>query len=151
MKKKIFLILTVLWTGFIFFNSAQSGDESSAMSGFFADIARNVLNAVGLGGVDMDTLSYAVRKAAHFTEFFVQSALLSAFALTVRREYRYTVIYVLFAGLFTACCDELLQLFIDGRGSAVKDVFIDFSGTAAAAALVYPARVLKKRFTKARK
>ena len=136
MKKKIFLALTILWTGFIFFNSAQIGDESAAMSGFFADIAKSILNAVGLGAIDMEMLSYVVRKIAHFTEFFVQSALLSLLALEVRPKYRGVVIYVLFCGLFTACCDELLQLFIDGRGSAVVDVFIDFSGTAVAAVAV---------------
>ena len=134
MKKKIFLSLTIIWTAFIFFNSAQVGDDSAAMSGFFADIARNILNTVGLGGMDMDTLSYAVRKAAHFTEFFVQSVFVSILLSEYFRKYRSAVIYVLFVGLFTACCDELLQLFVDGRGSAVADVFIDFSGTAAASA-----------------
>lgn len=148
MKKKIFLALTILWTGFIFFNSAQIGDESAAMSGFFADIAKSILNAVGLGGINMETLSYAVRKIAHFTEFFVQSALLSAFVLEVKPKYRDAVIYVLFFGLFTACCDELLQLFVEGRGSAVKDVFIDFSGTLCAAGVFAFARFFKKHFTK---
>lgn len=148
MKKKIFLALTILWTGFIFFNSAQIGDESAAMSGFFVDIAKNILNAVGLGGINMETLSYAVRKIAHFTEFFVQSALLSAFVVEVKPKYRDAVIYVLFFGLFTACCDELLQLFVEGRGSAVKDVFIDFSGTLCAAAVFAFARFFKKHFTK---
>ena len=148
MKKKVLLILTVLWTAFIFFNSAQIGDDSASMSGFFVGIAKKMLSFVGIVNIDTENLSYAVRKAAHFTEFFVQSALLSAFIIEIKKKYGEYIIYALFTGLLTACCDELLQMFVEGRGSAVLDVFIDFSGTVLAAAVILTVIFLKKHFTK---
>ncbi len=132
MKKKIFLTLTILWTAFIFFNSLQVQEESAQMSGFFTALAMRMLGAVGLGDIDTGSLSHIVRKIAHFAEFFIQGALLSVLADCITQKYRYAVVYVLFAGLLTACCDEFIQIFVDGRGSAIGDVFIDFGGTVCA-------------------
>lgn len=131
MKKKVFLLLAVLWTGFIFFNSLQDGKDSAVMSGFIVDIVMRIFGKAGISNID--TVSFIVRKAAHFTEFFIQSILISA---VVRdKKYCSVVIYVLFLGLLTACCDEFLQIFTEGRGSSVRDVFIDFGGTVCAAAV----------------
>lgn len=146
MKKKVFLLLAVLWTGFIFFNSLQEGETSAAMSGFIVDIIMRIFGKIGI--TDIDTVSFIVRKAAHFTEFFIQSILISA--VVDDKKYRSVAIYVLFAGLFTACCDEFLQIFTDGRGSSVRDVFIDFGGTVCATAVFAIGKKVfcKKHFTK---
>ena len=148
MKKKIFLTLTILWTAFIFFNSLQVQEESAQASGFFTAIAMRMLGIVGLGDIDMETLSHIVRKIAHFAEFFIQGVLLLLFAVCITQKYRTAVVHVLFAGLLTACCDEFIQLFIDGRGSSVGDVFIDFGGTVCAVILILALFFCKKAFTK---
>lgn len=145
MKKKVFLLLAVLWTGFIFSNSLQVGEDSAQMSGFIVNIVMSVFGKIGI--TDIGAVSFIVRKTAHFTEFFIQSILMSLSVYD--KKYRGAAIYVLFLGLFTACCDELLQFFTDGRDSLVRDVFIDFGGTVCAAAVFGFLKLFcKKHFTK---
>ena len=42
---------------------------------------------------------------------------------------RDAIIYILFISLFYAVTDEFHQLFVEGRGSLVSDVLIDFGGS----------------------
>lgn len=146
MKKKVFLLLAVLWTGFIFFNSVQAGEDSARMSGFFVDIVMRIFAKSGI--TDIEVVSFIVRKAAHFTEFFIQSILISS--AVYDKKYRSVAIYVLFIGLLTACCDEFIQIFTEDRGSSVRDVFIDFGGTVCAAMIFAIGKKVfcKKHFTK---
>lgn len=122
-SKLIFWLLFIAVTIFIFANSAKPAIESSEQSGFYSEI---LLKYFGAFFENESTAVVLVRKAAHFTEFFAQSFFLSAALFSP--EYRKRIIYVLFTGLLTACTDEFIQLFFDGRGSQVSDVFIDFSG-----------------------
>ncbi|MBR4720855.1 MAG: VanZ family protein [Clostridia bacterium] len=125
-KKKVFAVLAVLMTAFIFYNSAQPAVESAKSSGFLTGIAINVLAYFGLH-VDFGILEVILRKTAHVTEFFVQAVFI---ANSYSGKYRKRIVYVLFFGLLTACCDEYIQLFFDGRGGLISDIFIDFGGTA---------------------
>lgn len=131
MKKRnvLFVILYLLTTFFIFKNSAKSAQSSTVQSGFFVQFAMDRLSFLFN---DVQTATHYVRKAAHFAEFFAQGAFLSAALFSTGYHKRF--IYVLFSGLLTACTDEYIQLFFEGRGSMVSDIFIDFSGTCAAAA-----------------
>ena len=139
-KSRIYLIIAGLITIFIFANSAQSAQESSEISGGVLTFLSRLLSGTGI------TVShYFVRKAAHFTEFFMQSLFLSLGAKNSRVGLSGGAVYVAFAGLLTACCDELLQMFVDGRGSLVSDVFIDFSGTVTALAAVVILYLIKRR------
>lgn len=124
MKKKsvIFLILGILSTVFIFSNSCTTAEISSEQSGRIVDFVSQIVNC------DTDILTVIVRKSAHMFEFFLQSLAVCLFIDSLGKFPKY-VIYTLFTGLLTACTDEFLQLFFDGRGSMVSDVFIDFSGT----------------------
>ena len=126
MKRKniIFLLLFIISTIFIFKNSAKPASESTVQSSFFVDW---VINNFSMLFKNRDVTTVFIRKLAHFAEFFMQSSFLS---LTVFSEkYHKSVIYILFTGLLTACTDEFIQLFFNGRGSMVSDIFIDFSGT----------------------
>ena len=132
MKKRnvIFTILFLLITIFIFTNSAKTADSSSEQSSSLVDWA---INNLSFFFKDRSTATYYVRKFAHFSEFFVQGAFLSGALFSVK--YHKHFIYVLFAGLLTACIDEYIQLFFPGRSGEVGDIFIDFGGTCLAVAV----------------
>ena len=142
-KKYIFLVLALAVTAFIFSNSMQSADSSSKVSMGFLGIISHVAAPLGI------TLTHhLIRKAAHFTEFFTQGALWALFFKNTRLQFRGGAIYAAFFGLLTACCDEYIQLFSPGRGSAVSDVFIDFSGTCCALIIIGGLLFLKRRCSK---
>lgn len=114
-------------TAFIFWNSARTDVQSSHSSGRIVTVLSNVLAYFGVYQ-DYDLMQKIVRKAAHITEFGVQAMLI---ANSFSGKYKKRIIYILFLGLLTACTDEYIQLFSDGRSGLISDVFIDFSGTAA--------------------
>lgn len=123
-KAIIFTFITILWTGFIFFNSFMNGTASTKESNFVLEIVYKIL---GEGSISPALL----RKAAHFTEYFILGTLL----LKTVWEYKHMIFKVitvpLFFGLFTAVCDETIQLFSEGRSGQVSDILIDFSGVVA--------------------
>lgn len=121
-KATVFIILAVLSTAFIFSNSCQSAAVSSEHSGRIVSLIMRYID------IDNGTLTTIIRKLAHVFEFFVQSVWIGL-ALIALKYFSKNIIYILFCGLLTACIDEFLQLFFDGRGSMVSDIFIDFSGT----------------------
>ena len=112
-------------TAFIFWNSARPAAESAQSSGRIVAIVTRVLSYFGVYA-NYDTMQKIVRKAAHIAEFVVQSVLISG---SFSGKYRKRIVYILFFGLLTACTDEYIQLFSDGRAGLIGDVFIDFSGT----------------------
>lgn len=142
MKKRriIFAVLFILNTIFIFSNSAKTAAMSSEQSGYLSRLFAAIFNIA-----DIEIAAFIVRKLAHFTEFFSQAALLS---VCFFEDYKKYVIYVLFAGLFTAAADEFLQLFFDGRAGMVQDIFIDFSGTVAAVIACFLVFTVIKRLKK---
>lgn len=121
-----FLIFSAV-TLFIFSNSAKPAVISSEQSGGVLDFICTLFNISDPSAAGLT--QYLIRKAAHLAEFALQAFFLTLFFGARNKSFRLFVIYVLFAGLFTACTDELIQLFFDGRSSEIKDVFIDFSGT----------------------
>ena len=126
----VFLVLTVLVTGFIFYNSLQNSEESSAASDIIKNLVEPIFDAIfGDGAVDAN---YVVRKGAHFTEFFILGVMtFNVMASSVRRREQLKSIfgYGLFYVIAVAVTDEFIQSFSD-RTSSVKDVLIDFSGAA---------------------
>ena len=143
MKKKtvkiIFAFLFTLMTAFIWKNSAKDAVESTNQSsGFVAFFLK-----LGICS-DIDMATVIVRKLAHFTEFFMQSAFLSVCLL---EDFPKRLIYVLFSGLLTASIDEFIQSFFAGRGSLVSDIFIDFSGTVFCVIIFMLLWLLIKKFT----
>lgn len=129
-KKHIFAILALLMTVFIFWNSARPAVESAQSSGRFVVFLDKLLLYFGVH-IDYDAMQKLVRKAAHIAEFLVQSMLIAG---SFSGKYRKRIVYILFFGLLTACTDEYIQLFSDGRAGLIGDIFIDFSGTAVGAA-----------------
>lgn len=130
-KRTVFAVLALLVTVFIFWNSAKPAVESAKSSGVFVDALLNILAKLGISS-SYDLTETIVRKTAHITEFFVQAVFI---ANSFAGKYKKRIVYILFLGLLTACTDEYIQLFFDGRGGLVSDIFIDFGGTAIATAL----------------
>ena len=128
MKNKRLIIswsLLIGWMLLIFLMSNQPADISNKQS----DLAINLFSIIG---IDLNNhlgeiASFVVRKAAHFTEYFI----LYCFSIAVCKHYvdiKKARIYCLFIVLGYAISDEIHQYFIPGREMAIRDVAIDFSG-----------------------
>lgn len=116
--------LSIVWIMVIFSFSLQSGDESGKLSsGIVAWI-------VGLffpeDFTHIELVHFLVRKAAHFTEYFILGVLLS---LTVREaKWKRLLLAPWIMGTCVACCDETIQLFSEGRAGMITDAMLDSSG-----------------------
>ena len=146
----IFLLLSVLWMAVIFMFSAQTGDESGRQSGFIADIVRKLI-PFELSLSEIDTLTFIIRKLAHFTEYAVLGVLYFETVYSFRRQsikgaenvYEVkrklcciTVLLTAVLCMLYAVSDEFHQFFTDGRSPTVKDVIIDTCGGFAGSMLV---------------
>lgn len=115
---------TIVWIIVIFSFSLQSGEESGELSGGI------VAWIVGLffpeDFTHIELVHFLVRKAAHFTEYFILGVLLS---LTIREaKWNRVLLAPWVLGTLVASCDETIQLFSDGRAGQVTDVMLDSSG-----------------------
>jgi len=144
MKKRLpFVIGAVLVTAFIFSNSLKDATASTVSSNRIVGFFDRILNFLDIN-ISTGFLVLLVRKSAHITEFFAQSVMI---ANSFKSKYSKRIVYILFFGLLTACTDEFLQMFSDGRSAEVVDVFIDFSGCVVATVvcgIVYYFRRKKK-------
>ena len=142
-KRKI--ISTLLICGnlaFIWGNSLMTGPESGNLSGGILSWLNSFL---GLGEEGAEILHYVIRKAAHFTEFACLGALLAWRFGMEHHKGIHLAVFSLFGGLLAACTDETIQIFVDGRGSSLIDVWIDTCGTAAGIAIMEIGHHLRKK------
>ena len=137
MRRKILIVLLILLLAFIWGHSCMPVSASEEESSVILELLRPLLGAVV--GPENVTL-HLVRKMAHFTEFFCLGCVL-ALLLPFRGKSQ------LLAGglaLLTGFIDETIQIF-SGRGPAISDVWLDFSGAAAAILILALARLLRLR------
>ena len=130
--KRLILItlvaLIVVNTAVIFLSSMKSVEESVEISEGVMAFIKTIIDPNDK--IDTEFFHHIVRKAAHFTEFFT----LAMFYTVLRKkseEYlpvQNTVMAVPFMTLLTAVLDEFIQSFT-GRGTSVRDVMLDFSGS----------------------
>ena len=120
-KRAVALLITGLWIWFIFARSAKTAGESSAES---ATISAFLIQMFPWLTV------HAVRKLAHFTEYFILGILLFTDWRMLRRGF---VFLPLGFGAVVACVDEfLIQRNTLGRSGELRDVLLDSFGVAAA-------------------
>lgn len=121
----VLLLLAILAAlAFIWGNSLESAVESSLKSGRVRELIEPLLELlVGQGNVT----DRMVRKLAHLTEFTVLGALLLLLTAAAFRVRLQSVLNCQFFLLLAALTDETIQLFT-GRGSQVRDVWLDFAG-----------------------
>lgn len=153
--KAVCLVLAILTTAFIFYNSARPVADSSAAANNVAEQIVSVLpdaETVTESPRTMREFAMQVRKAAHAVEFFALGAELSVlFYLLHKRLHIQTLWNTLSAALAIAVTDESIQI-LSGRGPRVQDVLLDFCGALAATALcwmlfgiIYAVRRRKKK------
>lgn len=123
----IYLLITIAITLFIFSNSAQTANSSSGQSGRLLSFLCWLFNAESPEQIGLS--QHIIRKLAHMAEFAAQGFFFSLFFLKRNKKFSAFFVNILFFGLLSACTDEAIQMFFDGRSGEIKDIFIDFSGT----------------------
>ena len=138
----LLLVLAVMVMIYCF--SAQTGEESGALSG---RLTRWVVGLVVPGLEDMDpvarenllnTVGLIVRKLGHFTEFALLgfSLMLHICQLQKKWSVRLPLWWAWGIGALYAASDEFHQSFVGGRGPSVWDVMIDSGGVIAGVLLM---------------
>lgn len=115
MKKKVNLILIVLWMIFIFIMSSFDGNESANQSNFIVNLISQICNINNI-----QLLSLIVRKTAHFMEYLILGILVYNY---IQKGNLSTVICLLYA-----ISDEAHQIIIPGRSFQIRDILIDICG-----------------------
>ena len=116
---RICTVLLILNLAFIWGNSLMPAERSQA----FSDWMMSVLGSVPVEQAP-EAGSAVLRKIAHFAEFAALGFLLAwLFALLRRRIWT-----ALPFGMAAACLDEVIQMFVPGRGPGIRDVAIDTCG-----------------------
>ena len=119
------------------------GHVSGAESNFFVRFIS------GLTGIEEESLSFIVRKAAHFTEFMILGICLALNVIDALRikgkslGMPRTWLILWLMGTAYAVTDEVHQFFVPERACAVTDMLIDSAGVAFGAMiliLIYKAR-----------
>lgn len=124
LARVVFTACLVYSIWFIFQNSLEIAQTSSAQSQKVQQIVNDLAEPMGMGPFSLHT----VRKMAHFAEF---SLLGFWFMLCLRVYTRHFVRHIswpLLCGLLVAVIDETIQLYVPGRTSSTLDVLLDFSG-----------------------
>ena len=125
-KGKLIWVFVTLYTLFIFSNSLQTGETSGHISG---QLTKTVLAFLSSIGIDLpyDAAHHFIRKAAHFTEYFVLGLLVNH-AQTDTKILKNDLLCIALWTLIVPCIDETLQLFTAGRAGSPLDVLLDMCG-----------------------
>lgn len=140
-KKTLKWVLLLGWMVVIFIFSNQTGEESSEQSKLVVYIF-NVLG-INLDSALGELSTFIIRKAAHFTEYFILG-ILTYNAINNDFKLKQALVISVAVVFLYACTDEFHQSFIPGRGPAFKDVMIDTSGGIMAAFIIYLCVTFKK-------
>ncbi|MBQ6431184.1 MAG: VanZ family protein [Oscillospiraceae bacterium] len=119
MKKKAFwvwLTLSVLWIGVIFWHSSRVAAASDAESLGLLYYVQKILPWM---------TNNLLRKCGHFAEFSILGVLLTGL---FHRLKNFILLKPVACGLFVALCDETIQRFVPGRSGNVRDLWIDLGG-----------------------
>ena len=135
--KKVLIALLFLLLAYIWGHSCMPVHASREESSAVLELLRPLLALIV--GKENVTL-HLVRKLAHFTEFFCLGCVL-ALLLPFRGK---SQLLAGGLGMLTGFIDETIQIF-SGRGPAISDVWLDFSGAAAAILILAAVRLLSKR------
>ena len=118
--KKIYKLIPVFIMIFIFVQSAFPADLSSRESGLIVSLVRHFWDA------DPETITYVVRKCAHFIEYL---ALGWSLLLPVTNRFgRFGGLYAWVFGSLYAVTDEIHQIFVKERSCELSDVLLDSAG-----------------------
>lgn len=145
-------LLLLFWMIVIFTMSAQPANESSQTSSKFVSKVIDVIYSDFEGfSVEKQTnithsITFIVRKTAHFLEYFILGALAAITAFTFKKNsiYPKMLASALFSALY-AVSDEVHQYFVPGRACRILDIGIDFAGSICAIVLMTIIILVAKR------
>jgi len=120
-RKHLFLILTICWIIVIFSFSLQNGTLSSLQSGFFSTRIHQFLVSMSIN-IEKSTVSFIIRKCAHFTEFFILGCLARKSTIDLKDNRLLPLIFLI------PIMDEFIQSFVPDRAMSVVDMGIDSMG-----------------------
>ena len=120
MKKKLSLLLVIIWMVFIFIMSSFSASNSNDQSSFIVTIIGHILNITNL-----ESLNYIIRKLAHITEYLI----LGMLSINMIKNYHKPNYYAIIICSIYAISDEIHQLYVPGRNCQIKDIIIDIIGS----------------------
>jgi VanZ family protein len=122
-------------------NAADSSEKSdTVLTVFFSLLGKDRVP-------DIQAISFWLRKAAHFAEYFILGGLMAnawRSTLTPRYLWRICLLSIVFCAVYAAT-DEVHQLFVPGRAARLADVAIDSAGAAAGTALFVLVSLLRRR------
>ena len=138
-KSNLYILLTLLWVAVIFAFSLQPADASNQISsGLVRKIVELFIPNISEEG--WEVLHFLIRKAGHFTEFFVLGvfSVLALFQTKIRLK---KILGLSFCAVI-ATMDETIQLFVNGRSGQVSDVVLDSVGALVGIAVIVIIQVL---------
>lgn len=148
-KLKIYIswAAVLLYLAMIFYFSAQDGTSSHKVSFELLQYIKLLIILMPewlqdcLAGIYYNT-EFLLRKAAHFTEYFILSLLFyRAMSVSGVKARKGMLITLVFCFLY-AVSDEVHQIFVPGRVFAVTDILIDTLGAALGVAIIYARRIV---------
>ncbi|KRQ85810.1 VanZ like family protein [Caloramator mitchellensis] len=140
-RKFLKWVLVFIWAAIIFIFSSQNGEMSSENNKFILHILKTMgldINLILDGHAD-----FIIRKAAHFTEYFILYSLLFK-AFSEDFSFKNSLIFSIIFTFLYSSSDEFHQSFVPGRAPSFKDVLIDTAGGVMALLLIYARRILRK-------
>lgn len=133
--KQIILLLCIIINCAVIFNfSGQVATKSSKTSGRVADIiikivpSFNKLNEEEKVILKKKYINPIVRKLAHFSIYALLGIWTILFMFTFKRTFYQRGLTAICFCIFYAATDEFHQLFVEGRGAQLVDVWIDSLG-----------------------
>lgn len=130
----LFLALTVLLAGAIFYMSGEPAVESEARS---TSLTAGIVKLFHPGFGDLPeaeqaailaSADHVLRKCTHFCVYAALGALLLLDSLCFAAKPPVHILRALLAAALYASSDEIHQSFVPGRGPAVTDVLLDSAG-----------------------
>lgn len=135
-------LVVLLWMIVIFKFSADPAKISDGKSGLVIEMVTFL--GMDINGIFGGLANFIVRKAAHFTEYFILSLLLIN-ALKENYNLNKSLKMAILITFLYACSDEFHQLFVPGRSGKFEDVLIDTSGGLLAVAILKCIEKIKNR------
>ena len=132
-KKVIKLVLIILWMGFIFCFSSETGEVSTRKSdGLIIKFVEMIKGRELNDSEKEDAITYLVvpvRKGAHLGIYLVLGLLVFSFVGEfISVSYKSILLSIGICFLY-ACSDEVHQLLVPGRSGQILDVLIDTFGS----------------------
>lgn len=133
-RKRIFLVLTIIWMLIISTFSSRTGDLSATDSGKIGML----MGQIFVPGFEnwsqekqtefAEKIDYPIRKTAHATEYAILGMLLVGAYVDREKTRRARILFPWLIGTAYAATDEFHQLFVPGRSGQISDVCLDSVG-----------------------